>query len=158
MSKCCASTGLLQPEHHSRWARQVCKAMSQVACRMQDHLRRASQVSSDLESRLRQEGRAEAQAHAQAQIQALKQGRAEAQAVALKQIQALLQERDDLQVCTASPQQPCRLDAARKSVSHMFACLHMSSCISVSLYGCSCIDVHTLLFIDSCHLHTHICA
>lgn len=83
---------------------------------LQDHLRRASQVSSAVESRLRQEGRAEAQAHAQAQAQALKQGRAEAQALAqaeiqaLKrskaeaqaaaqtQIQALLQERDDLQV------------------------------------------------------------
>ena len=67
---------------------------------MQDHLRRASQVSSALESRLRQEGRAEAQAQAQAQMQALKQGRAEAQAAAQKQIQALLQERDDLQVHT----------------------------------------------------------
>ena len=66
---------------------------------VQEHLRRASQVSSALESRLRQEGRTEAQAHAQAQIQALKQGRAEAQAAAQTQIQALLQERDDLQVC-----------------------------------------------------------
>lgn len=75
---------------------------------MQDHLRRASQVSSALESRLRQEGRAEAHAQAQAQMQALKQGRAEAQAAAHKQIQALLQERDDLQVAYSLQKPPHR--------------------------------------------------
>lgn len=81
-------------EHHDvSWG-----ALCSHDLNVQDHLRRASQVSSALESRLRQEGRAEAHAQAQAQMQALKQGRAEAQAAAHKQIQALLQERDDLQV------------------------------------------------------------
>ncbi|KAL0056004.1 hypothetical protein WJX82_006566 [Trebouxia sp. C0006] len=72
-------------------------ALKRRILELQEHLRRASQVSSALESRVRQEGRTEAQAHAQAQIQALKQGRAEAQAAAQTQIQALLQEREDLQ-------------------------------------------------------------
>ncbi|KAL0031716.1 hypothetical protein WJX79_002877 [Trebouxia sp. C0005] len=72
-------------------------ALKRRILELQEHLRRASQVSSALESRLRQEGRTEAHAQAQVQIQALKQGRAEAQAAAQTHIRALLQERDDLQ-------------------------------------------------------------
>ena len=91
---------------------------------VQEHLRRASQVSSALESRVRQEGRTEAQAHAQAQIQALKQGRAEAQAAAQTQIQALLQEREDLQVYVLQAAPLGCLDA---KVMYDLPVMHLSS-------------------------------
>ena len=87
-----------QPDAGPQTWNDLCYHSSGVKRIMQDHLRRASQVSSALEGQLRQEGRAEAQAQAEAHIQALKQSRAEAQTAAEKQIQALLQERDDLQV------------------------------------------------------------